>query len=127
MEVSSERRRERRRRLWLFVKNYWHRLVGAAVGWFAWDFYYCEPTSMASTHPCTLYHIECHGLQSNDLPFHAEHGLAQESFNCPALLQCTIGRLSLPAVKRHMTMQLRLTRWCWMQMGTSCSRASSSM
>ena len=35
-------RRERRRRLWLFIKNYWHRLVGAAVGWFAWDFYYCE-------------------------------------------------------------------------------------
>ena len=45
MEVSSERRRERRRRLWLFVKNYWHRLVGAAVGWFAWDFYYCESNS----------------------------------------------------------------------------------
>ena len=41
MEVSSDRRRERRRRLALFVKNYWHRLVGAAVGWFAWDFYYC--------------------------------------------------------------------------------------
>ena len=45
MAVSSERRQERRRRLWLFVKNYWHRLVGAAVGWFAWDFYYCEPNS----------------------------------------------------------------------------------
>ena len=41
--VSSERRRERRRRLGLFVKHYWHRLVGAAVGWFAWDFYYCKP------------------------------------------------------------------------------------
>ena len=54
MEVSSERRRERRRRLWLFVKKYWHRLVGAAVGWFAWDFYYCEPNSMASTQPCRL-------------------------------------------------------------------------
>lgn len=43
--ISSERRAERRRRLGLFVKNYWHRLVGAAVGWFAWDFYYCEPSS----------------------------------------------------------------------------------
>ena len=41
--VTSERRRERRRRLGLFVKHYWHRLVGAAVGWFAWDFYYCKP------------------------------------------------------------------------------------
>ncbi len=43
LAVSSDRRRERRQRLWLFVKKYWHRLVGAAVGWFAWDFYYCEP------------------------------------------------------------------------------------
>lgn len=48
IQVSSERRTERRRRLWLFIKNYWHRLVGAAVGWFAWDFYYCEPCALST-------------------------------------------------------------------------------
>lgn len=26
----------------LLLWHYWHRLLGAAVGWFAWDFYYCE-------------------------------------------------------------------------------------
>ncbi len=26
----------------LLLWHYWHRLLGAAIGWFAWDFYYCE-------------------------------------------------------------------------------------
>ncbi len=55
--MSADRRRERRQRLWLFVKSYWHRLVGAAVGWFAWDFYYCEPFnfSLSLSQPESLW------------------------------------------------------------------------
>ena len=34
-------RRESRRKLRLLLYHYWHRLLGTALGWFAWDFYYC--------------------------------------------------------------------------------------
>ena len=30
------------RRKVLLFQHYWHRLLGTAIGWFAWDFYYCE-------------------------------------------------------------------------------------
>ena len=29
------------RRKVLLAQHYWHRLLGTALGWFAWDFYYC--------------------------------------------------------------------------------------
>ena len=38
--AGGARKGSRRNRLLLW--HYWHRLLGAAVGWFAWDFYYCE-------------------------------------------------------------------------------------
>ena len=28
-------------KLALLLRHYWHRLAGAALGWFASDFYYC--------------------------------------------------------------------------------------
>jgi hypothetical protein len=65
--ITSERRRERRQRLGLFVKHYWHRLMGAAVGWFAWDFYYCKPRlltlSLHFQHCYTEAHAKGHWVQ----------------------------------------------------------------
>ncbi|BDA46848.1 Glycerophosphoinositol permease 1 [Coccomyxa sp. Obi] len=40
LEDKQAERRESRRKLWLLLYHYWHRLLGTALGWFAWDFYY---------------------------------------------------------------------------------------
>ena len=39
-KVQSKRARDRQK-LALLLRHYWHRLAGAALGWFASDFYYC--------------------------------------------------------------------------------------
>lgn len=41
LEDELEQRKKSRRNLWLLLYHYWHRLLGTALGWFAWDFYYC--------------------------------------------------------------------------------------
>lgn len=47
----------------LLFQHYWHRVLGTALGWFAWDFYYCERSSRplsatadASLAPITWHH-----------------------------------------------------------------------
>ncbi|KAK9919115.1 hypothetical protein WJX75_009501 [Coccomyxa subellipsoidea] len=37
---KQSEKRESRRKLLLLLRHYWHRLLGTALGWFAWDFYY---------------------------------------------------------------------------------------
>ena len=45
--VAGGKVQSKRARNWakmaLLLRHYWHRLAGAALGWFAWDFYYCAP------------------------------------------------------------------------------------
>ncbi len=41
LEDKRAERRESRKKLRLLLYHYWHRLLGTALGWFAWDFYYC--------------------------------------------------------------------------------------
>jgi hypothetical protein len=50
VETGAAARRQSRRNLLLMLYHYWHRLLGTAVGWFAWDFYYCAllPTNFSN-------------------------------------------------------------------------------
>jgi len=52
--ATGGRAQSKRGRSWakfaLLLRHYWHRLAGAALGWFAWDFYYCaHPTPLTLT------------------------------------------------------------------------------
>ena len=42
-------------KLALLLRHYWHRLAGAALGWFASDFYYCAllfgPRTIVNMYP----------------------------------------------------------------------------
>ena len=48
-------------KLALLLRHYWHRLAGAALGWFAWDFYYCAPLVAQSIASLILSHLEVLG------------------------------------------------------------------
>ncbi len=54
LEDRSLERKASRRKLWLTVRHYWHRLLGTALGWFAWDFYYCASPLFSFFSPRTM-------------------------------------------------------------------------
>lgn len=57
-------RQETRRNLYLLLYHYWHRLLGTALGWFAWDFYYCEHPHPCSQAPVSLQTSVCTSCMS---------------------------------------------------------------
>ena len=56
--VAGGKVQSKRARNWqkmaLLLRHYWHRLAGAALGWFSWDFYYCAP--LAACPECCTAH-----------------------------------------------------------------------
>ena len=57
---AQSKRSQSWRRLLLLLRHYWHRLAGAALGWFAWDFYYCASPTLGGTSRRTFpAFIEC--------------------------------------------------------------------
>jgi len=63
LEDGLEQKKKSRRNLWLLLYHYWHRLLGTALGWFAWDFYYCALPSLFSEDGVT----ECL-IRRDDIP-----------------------------------------------------------
>lgn len=63
--VAGRKVQSKRARNWqkmaLLLRHYWHRLAGAALGWFAWDFYYCAPLVAQSNAWLILAHLEVLG------------------------------------------------------------------
>lgn len=50
-------------KLALLLRHYWHRLAGAALGWFASDFYYCA--LLSALRPVVNMYL-VHGLGNID-------------------------------------------------------------